>query len=80
MVTTPALTAKQLKILQGLYYGHCAVSASERGDFESMDLIRKGYAGGFMGPEGALHWRIANHGRDYLRDNAATPSANDDLL
>jgi hypothetical protein len=74
------LTAKQTKILQGLYYGHCAVSASERSDFETMDLIRKGYADSFLGPDGTLHWRIATHGRDYLRDRQATPSLDDDLL
>jgi hypothetical protein len=78
--TIPTLTARQVKVLQGLYYGSYAVSATERSDSEIMDLVRKGYAGTFIGPEGSLHWRIATRGRNYLRDNAATPSPDDDLM
>jgi hypothetical protein len=78
MAVTNALTARQVHTLQGLYYGPANISATERGDFELMNLVRLGYARADMSL-GLMAWRIEPKGRDYLRDTGQTPNINDEI-
>jgi hypothetical protein len=78
MAVTNTLTARQVHTLQGLYYGPANISATERGDFELMNLVRLGYARAGLTGSGAM-WRIEPKGRDYLRDTGQTPNINDEI-
>jgi hypothetical protein len=74
------LSARQVRVLQGLFYGPSIISATERSDYEIMDLIRHGHATTEYGPEGTVLWRITPHGKNYLSTTSNTPSVGDQLV
>jgi hypothetical protein len=77
---TVNLTQRQVRVLQGLFYGPSVISATERSDYEIMDLLRHGYATTKYGTFDVVVWMITPHGKNYLAQTNNTPSAADQLV